>query len=257
MLFQVQSRSYYRIVVMFKVHFLKSAGLAGIFAALLMNTTSAATATSPTKAPPKDLRDIFSSTYQVESQNPPSQLRSIFQKLAAHQSSICNFTEASNFAISKHPVKKNGVLRYSRNAGLSMAYENPANKLVVIDDKGLMERREDGSIRSISSAEHPELAAITDTYLSLMRGRSGRLLASNDLYFASSGNTWYCGLVPKNESVEHRVGRVVLSGHGDTVTRVQNIAPNGTSRLIELGHMQKNVRFSPEVYKNYFRAGRE
>ena len=201
--------------------------------------------------PPADVNALFTPAYQVQGQ-PPFLLRTIFRRLAAQNTASRSFTEARGSSIAKRPVTAGGTLRYSRRSGLSMAYDNPA-RVLIIDDRGLVERNAEGRERSVSVADRPELGTLTDVYLNLLRGNSAKLFASSDAYFAGDKRGWQLGLVPKDPDLAKRFGRAVISGRTREVTRIDTIAGNGDTRRIDLGPLTMNKPFSPEEQRQFFR----
>lgn len=201
---------------------------------------------------PADVNALFTPTYQIQGQ-PPFLLRTIFRRLATQNTASRAFTEARTSSIARRPVTAQGTLRFSRVSGLSMAYENPV-RVLVIDDRGLIERNGEGRERSISVADRPELGALTDVYLNLLRGNSAKLFAASDAYFAGDKRGWQLGLVPKDPDLARRVGRAVISGRTREVQRIDTIAGNGDTRRIDLGPLSMNKPFSPEEQRQFFRA---
>ncbi len=218
-------------------------------------TTSAAVTTFATPPLPADVNALFAPAYEVNKPQPPFTLRAVFRRLARAESGQRPFTETRKFAISKNPVRASGTLRYSRRGGLSMAYDGNPGRVLIIDDQGLIERVPGGRERSVSVADRPELAALTDVYLNLLRGNSTKLLSSSNAYFANEGGTgWQLGLVPKDEGIARRVGRAVIFGRGRDISRIDTISPNGETRSLDLGALKVNVNFSSEEQKRYFRG---
>lgn len=206
---------------------------------------------------PADPNSLFAPPYQITGQ-PPFLLRTIFRRLAAQNTASRSFTESRTASIAKRPVTARGTLRYSRRSGLSMAYDGatpgaPPARVLIIDDRGLIERNADGRERSVAVADRPELASLTDVYLNLLRGNSTKLFAASDAYFAGDKRGWQLGLVPKDADLARRVGRAVVSGRGRDVTRIETFTGNGDTRRIELGPLTVNKPFSPEEQKTFFR----
>ncbi len=164
------------------------------------------------------------------------------------------FTESRQFAISKQPVRQTGVLRSSKDHGLSMAYEGAKPRVLIVDDRGLIERQPDGHERQVSIADHPELAGLTDLYLNLLRGNSDKLFDFADVYFTGTVHGWQLGLIPKDSAVGKRTGRVVISGSAREMHRIENVLPNGDSRALDLGAVERNPKFTPETVNAYFRG---
>ncbi len=185
----------------------------------------------------------------------PFTLRQVFHRLEHDHSESIPFTEVRTFKISNHPLRQTGVLRTVKDLGLSLSYESGAKPhVIIVDDKGLIDREPGGHERQVTIADHPELAALTDLYLNLLRGNAEKLFDYADVYFTGTAQTWEMGLVPHDATVAKRAGRVVIDGGSHYVTRLENQLPNGESRVLELGKVERNPKFPPDVIQAYFRG---
>ena len=164
------------------------------------------------------------------------------------------FTESRAFAISKNPARQTGVLRSSKENGLSLSYEGAKAHVIVVDDKGLIDRAPGGHERQVTVADHPELSTLTDLYLNLLRGNADKLFAYADVYFTGTDRKWEMGLSPHDPALAKRVGKVVVSGGGRDIERVENVLPDGGSRTLEFGRVVRNPKYSPEEMQTYFRG---
>ena len=197
---------------------------------------------------------LFSPANQLQPGKLPFTLRMVFRRLAHDQTESMPFQEARTFAISKNPLRQNGTLRSSKDNGLSLSYESPKPHVIIVDDKGLIERQPSGKERQVTVADHPELAALTDLYLNLLRGNADKLFDYADVYFTQSGQTWQLGLVPHDATVAKRAGKVVIGGGGRSIRRLENQLPDGGSRVLELGKVERNPKLGPDVIQAYFRT---
>ena len=205
-------------------------------------------AVNPAAAP------LFSPQNQLQpGVKPPAVFNRVFRKLGHDRATAIPFTESRAFSISKAPVKQAGTLRSTRENGLSMSYESGKARVLIIDEKGLIERVPGGHERQVSVADHPELSALTDLYLNLLRGNSARLFDYADVYFAGNAQSWQIGLAPRDPTIAKRAGKVVVAGSARDIRRMENQLPNGDARVLDLGAIQHNPKFTPEVLKEYFR----
>ena len=100
----------------------------------------------------------------------------------------------------------------------------------------------------------PELGTLTDLYLNLLRGNADKLFAYADVYFTGTAQVWQMGLVPHDANLAKRVGKVVVSGGGRDIQRLENQLPNGESRTLEFGKPERNPNYPPDVIQTYFRG---
>ena len=226
--------------------------LAGTLAAHAQQPPPAPPASQP--APATDSAALFSPANQVQPGKLPFTMRQVFHRLAHDQTETMPFSEARTFAISKNPLRQTGTLRSSKENGLSLSYENPKPHVIIVDDKGLIDRQPGGHERQITVADHPELSALTDLYLNLLRGNADKLFDYADVYFTQRDQTWEMGLASHDAAVAKRVGRVIISGGGRSIRRLENVLPNGESRVLDLGRTERNPKYPPDVIQMYFRT---
>ena len=74
------------------------------------------------------------------------------------------------------------------------------------------------------------------------------------MYFTGTAQSWQMGLVSHDASLAKRVGRVVVSGTGRNIDKLENLLPNGESRTLEFGHVTRNPKYSPQDIQAYFRG---
>ncbi len=216
-------------------------------------TPSPASPASPASSAPTGAA-LFSPANQVQPGKVPFTLRKMFHRLAHDRTESIPFTETRTFAISKNPLRQSGNLRSGKDYGLSLSYESAKPHVIIVDDKGLIERQPDGHERQVTVADHPELGTLTDLYLNLLRGNADKLFAYADVYFTGTAQVWQMGLVPHDATLAKRVGKVVVSGGGRDILRLENVLPNGESRTLEFGKVERNPVYPPEVIQTYFRG---
>ena len=208
---------------------------------------------SPPVPPAADAAALFSPANQVQPGKLPFTMRQVFHRLAHDQTESMPFTEERTFAISKNPLRQTGTLRSSKENGLSLSYETPKPHVIIVDDKGLIDRQP-GHERQITVADHPELAALTDLYLNLLRGNADKLFEYADVFFTARDQTWEMGLASHDANVAKRVGKVIISGGGRSIRQLENLLPNGETRVLELGRTERNPKFPPDVIQTFFRS---
>ena len=215
----------------------------------------AARAQQPSTAATVNSADaLFTPANQVPPGKLPFTMRLVFHRLAHDRAETIPFTEVRTFAISKNPLRQNGTLRSAKEYGLSLSYESAKPHVIVVDDKGLIDRQPGGHERQVTVADHPEVATLTDLYLNLLRGNLDKLFQYADVYFSGTSQGWQMGLVPHDANLVKHVGRVVVSGSGRNILKLENLLPNNESRTLEFGHVTRNPKYSPEDVQTYFRG---
>ena len=233
--------------------------LAGIFAPPLPSARAQQPpppTAAPTAAPSLagEGSGLFNPANQVQPGRLSFTLRKVFHRLAHDKTETMPFAESRAFAISKNPLRQNGTLRSSKENGLSLSYESAKPHVIIVDDKGLIDRQPGGHERQVTVADHPELSALTDLYLNLLRGNADKLFSYADVYFTGGDHGWQMGLAPHDPALAKRVGKVVIGGGGRDIQRIENQLPDGGSRTLEFGKVVRNPKFTPEEVQMYFRG---
>ena len=86
-----------------------------------------------------------SARVQVPAGTLPFTMRLVFHRLAHDRAETIPFAEVRTFAISKNPLRQNGTLRSAKDYGLSLSYESAKPHVIVVDDKGLIDRQPAGT----------------------------------------------------------------------------------------------------------------
>ena len=198
---------------------------------------------------------LFSPANQVEPGKLPFTLRKAFHRLGHDRSETMAFTETRTFPISKNPLRQTGTLRSSKDGGLSLSYEGAKPHVIIVDDKGLIDRQSPGHERQVTVADHPELSTLTDLYLNLLRGNADQLFTYADVFFTGGDHNWQMGLSPHDPALAKHVGRVIIGGGGRDIQRIENVLPDGGSRVLDFGKPARNPKYTPEELQAYFRTG--
>ena len=245
-----------------KIRLPATACLLAVIASLLLDSArgqvsanpAPPTATAGGTEPGAAANALFVPGNQVQAGKIPHVLLRVFRRLAHDQSSQIPFTESRQFAISKLPVRQTGIVRSSKEHGLSMAYDGAKPRVLIIDDQGLIERQPGGHERQVSVADHPELGGLTDLYLNLLRGNADKLFDFAEVYFIGTVHGWELGLIPKDAGMAKRMGRVLIKGSARDMHEIENVQPNGDTRTLDLGAVERNPKFTPEAINQYFRG---
>lgn len=217
---------------------------------------SVAGAQTPVQAPlATEAAIVYADNHRVNdpAKLPPA-LRGVFSRLAEADTAVIPFLETRRMGIIKRPVELSGTMRYSKKAGLSIAYEQPKPRVLIIDDIGLIERQPDGRERRIAKNDRPELTILTDVYLNLLRGRPVGLFGVCEVYFVGNASGWQLGLIPKDPALRRHTGRVLIEGQGREIAQIANLLENGDTRMLRLSKSEIDAKFSSAVFQSYFRT---
>ncbi len=227
-----------------------------LLALLTLALTAPLCVAAPFDAPTATVAaDLYSASNRVaEPGKLPPALRSVFHRLAEADTAVIPFIETRRMGFIKKPVELSGTMRYSKKAGLSIAYEQPKPRVLIIDDAGLIERQPDGRERRVSATDRPEIAVVTNVYLNLLRGRPAGLFGACEVYFTGTAGSWQMGLIPKDDKLRRHTGRVIIGGSGREIAQISNLLENGDTRTLRLSKSDIDAKFSSAVFQSYFRA---
>ena len=224
-----------------------------LVAALLV--TASLRAETPVAPTASEAFPVYSEANRIaDSAKMPAALRAVFTRLGEADTAVIPFVENRRMGIMKKPVELSGTMRYSRKAGLSIAWEQPKPRVLIIDDIGLIERQPDGRERRIAANDRPELAVLTDIYLNLLRGKPAGLFNVCEVYFMGNAASWQIGLIPKDESLRRHTGRVLIGGGGREIAQISNLLENGDRRTLRLSKTEIDAKFNSAVIQSFFRT---
>lgn len=198
--------------------------------------------------PPEDL---VAPNHLLDPVHPAPPWNSLLQKLQSKGNISATFTENRYFPFKKIPVVFTGEIRLSREKGLSLHYLTPDDRLMIIDEHGVLMRNASG--RSKEGPSDPRALAATGALVHVMRFDLDELSKQFSSYAAGDANQWYFAFDPKDEALAHTLTRLIVSGEDDKVRRIQMRKSAIQSVEILIGETRENVTFTPEELKRFFR----
>lgn len=198
--------------------------------------------------PPEDL---VSPAHQLDPSHPAQPWESLLNQLRAKGNITATFTENRYFPFKKIPVVLTGEIRLSREHGLSLHYITPDDRLMIVDDRGVLMRL--GSGRSKEGPSDPRALAATDALVQVMRFDLPALSKQFAMYAAGDSANWYFAFDPKDEALARTLSRLVVTGQGEQVRRIQMRKSAVQSVEILIGETRENVTFTPDEIKRFFR----
>ena len=177
--------------------------------------------------------------------------RGLFTALAAQGTVSSTFTERRWFAFKKEPVVLQGELRHAPGHGLSLRYRQPEERLVIVDEKGLLLRDAHGHAREV--ATDPRAPRIDAVLLSVLRFDEAALLQYFGLHAARAGRDWRLDFIPRTAELAHQLGRVVVEGEDQRVRRLEFRRSVDQRVEVLIGETRTGVVFTPEEEKRFFR----
>lgn len=176
--------------------------------------------------------------------------RDLAEQFARMPDTFADFTEKRHFPFKKDPVVLTGVVRVSAKHGLSLHYERPEERTVIVDDAGVLIR--DGRGERAAPSE-PHAMAANRAMLNVLRLDLDALAADFELYGNRDGESWTVRLVPKTTLLKRATGQITVSGVGTGVHQI--VLRRSAKQYIEIEMDQPETKseFAPDVIERYFR----
>jgi hypothetical protein len=158
------------------------------------------------------------------------------------------FRERRTFPFRRTPVVLAGVVRIVPGRGLSLEYQAPESRIVIIDAQGVLVR--DPSGQRAAPADRRSQAA-TAALGAVLRFDPAELTRQFDLAGDRVGETWTLTLRPRDAALAGGLASIVVSGQGAHLAKIEIHA--GARIEIQLGPAEDGVVFSPATLARCFR----
>lgn len=176
--------------------------------------------------------------------------REISTAFATRPEAWADFTEKRYFPFKENPAVLRGEVRVSRARGLSLAYQAPDERIVIVDAAGLA-IREKG--RTTTPPADERSAAINRALMHVLRFDLDALATEFELSGKPAGATWLLTLVPRNEKVAQAFRRIVVEGEAGAVRRIELRRSQRQYIEITMSHERPAVSFTVEELARFFR----
>jgi hypothetical protein len=176
----------------------------------------------------------------------------LFRALAAQGAVRSEFTERRWFSFRKEPVVLHGEIRFQPGRGLSLRYTQPEERLMVIDDRGILLRDERGRTRELRADQRA--GNLDQALLPVLSFDLPRLLPHFALAASrESDGAWRLEFTPKDAALARTLGALSVSGAGETVQRLEFRRSAKQRVEILIGKTEHGVTFSDEELRRFFR----
>jgi hypothetical protein len=175
--------------------------------------------------------------------------RQLAAGFATQQAVIADFEERRHFAFRREPVVLKGIARILGDAGLSLEYTAPEERIVIVDREGLLVRDRAGNRPAPGD---PRAGAANEALLHILRFDLAALAKTYDLYGRREEAGWILALVPRDEAIRRAIGDIFVEGEAAAVRRIElrrSARQNVEIRIDEA----RDVTFTPEERRLFFR----
>jgi hypothetical protein len=214
--------------------------VSGLLAALLL-ATCLPMRSAPGELPPAPGQAI------VPSSPGWKELSDAFQ---ANPGATAFFAERRFFPFKRDPVVLKGEVRVSAARGLSLHYTAPQQQTVIMDAHGTLIRTASGD--SVPPAD-PRADGAHRALLNVLRMDFAALQEDFELYGQRTGAAWTMALLPRAESLRRAVSRIVASGEGAAIRRIEIDRADRPAVEIAIEPPLPESGFTQEEVKQWFR----
>lgn len=177
--------------------------------------------------------------------------QSLFARLAPTGAVLSEFTERRFFSFRQRATELRGEMRLDPQHGLSLRYVGPDERILIVDDQGVLQR--DASGRSRALPADPQATATSTALLPVLRFDREEILRRFEIRAARDGDDWRFDFVPRDAGAAQTLGRITALGRGDELDRLE-IRRNEKQRIeIRIHTARRGVEFSEAEIKRFFR----
>jgi hypothetical protein len=169
---------------------------------------------------------------------------------AQRRNVTANFGERRWFPFRKQPVELTGEVRVSADHGLSLHYRTPEQRIVIVDQHGLLVREKSGET---SAPSDPRASAVNDALLHILRLDFGALQHDFDVRGTHDNHQWSIELIPRSEDLRRVIGLIAVSGADTNVWRIELRHSPKQYVEIQMAAPFPPTPFTPDELKRFFR----
>jgi outer membrane lipoprotein-sorting protein len=179
------------------------------------------------------------------------QWRALFDQLAPNKTRQSSFEERRYFPFRKTPVVLQGEIRIVPQRGLSLRYLQPEERVLIIDDKGLLMRDSDGQERAAPADSRAQAA--TSALVQILRFDLDALSRDFVVHGQRDGDAWTLAFAPRDPAFAELIGTLTVTGEQGTLRKIEMVK-SATQRIeILIRDTREDVIFTGDTLKRFFR----
>lgn len=177
--------------------------------------------------------------------------RDLIARLGPHKTRQSAFEERRYFPFRKAPVVLTGEIRIVPDAGLSLRYLTPEERIMIVDAKGLLFRDRDGQERPAPTDSRAQAA--TAALVNVLRFDLAKLSGEFVVHGRRDGAAWQLAFVPRDATFAQLLGVLTVAGEGGVLNRIEMVK-SPTQRIeIEVRDTREDVLFTGDIFRRFFR----
>lgn len=175
----------------------------------------------------------------------------LLASLSQNQTRRSHFEEDRYFPFRKKAIVLTGEMRLVPHRGLSLHYLTPEIHTVIVDDKGLLTRDEQG--RDQGSSDEPRAQAALAAMINVLHFNLAELQKTFAIRGERTEQGWTLEFAPASAAAVATLGTLTVSGVGQTLQTIV-ISRSRNQRIeIIIRDSSEGVTFSEQELKRYFR----
>ena len=175
--------------------------------------------------------------------------RELAARLAAQPHTMAEFEERRTFPFRKEPIALRGEVRVSREHGLSLRYTAPDERVVILDELGVLVRDAAGQ----TLPPDPRASAANRALLHVLRLDLAALEKEFEVYGRREDDAWSLALVPRAEATRRAIGNIHVQGEGAAVRTIELRRSARQHIDIAMSAPRPPQPFTADEVKRYFR----
>jgi hypothetical protein len=151
------------------------------------------------------------------------------------------FAEEKHIALLARPLRQSGTIYFDRSRGIARLTRAPRPERMVLTTKSLRVEKS-GKVEEIPLDKSKALRAFAMVFPALLRGERAQLESAFALHLrGTASQAWSLTLTPVDPALCGLVSRVVVSGQGADVSRVQTFEASGDTTDTRFSGIAKNA----------------
>lgn len=176
--------------------------------------------------------------------------RELTAQFARRPDQVADFEEQRFFPFRKEPIVVKGEVRVSPQRGLSLHYTAPDERIIIIDDRGMLLREPKGKE---SPPPDPRATLANEALRHILRFDFAALAPNFELFGQRERVAWSLALVPRTATVRRAIGNIFVQGEGDFVRRIELHKSAKQHIDIVMAPPRPAAAFTAEEIQRYFR----
>jgi len=166
-------------------------------------------------------------------QEEPWDFAHLMGELAQVQTSRARYSEVKRVAMLQKPLQLSGTLLYERPGRIEKRQTFPVEEVIRVDGDWLTVERE-GKTRRIALQNASLVAALVESLRATLAGDRSELERLYSARMQGTRQRWTLALAPREVEVAGVVKRIVISGSGSRIVRLEILEPGGDGSVMTI-----------------------